>query len=99
MTLAESAFVDGIGGRGVLAEMWPLAKKLLAGSIVVSLEEIASAIRTLATRHRVIAEGAGAASVAAALSGRVDARRIACVVSGGNLDSQKLATILDGRVP
>ena len=61
------SFVDGIGGRSVLAEMWPLARTLLAGSLVVSLAEIAAAVRLLVERNRVVAEGAGAASVAAAL--------------------------------
>jgi threonine dehydratase len=93
------SFVDGIGGPFVLDDMWPLASTLLDGSIVVSLEQVASAIRLLAERHRVIAEGAGAASVAAALTGRAGAGRIACVVSGGNLDSMKLAKILAGETP
>ena len=88
------SFVDGIGGRGVLAEMWPLASALLDGSCVVSLEAIAGAIRSLVARVRVVAEGAGAASLAAALAGRVtcvpggsarplDEGPIVCVVSGG----------------
>lgn len=93
------SFVDGIGGRGVLAEMWPLARSLLAGAIVVSLEQIASAIRMLAERRRVIAEGAGAASLAAALTGKGGSGDVVCVVSGGNLDSAKLAAILAGRLP
>jgi threonine dehydratase len=93
------SFVDGIGGRGVLSEMWPLASTLLDGSIVVTLVEIAGAIRLLAERQRVIAEGAGAASVAAALSGRAPGRRVVCVVSGGNIDFAKLATILGGGMP
>jgi threonine dehydratase len=95
--------VDGIGGKILLPEMWPLVSKLLAGSRVVSLEEIAAAIRLLAERHRVIAEGAGAASVAAALAGVPDARlngkKVVCIVSGGNLDTAKLCTILEGRMP
>ena len=62
----EASFVDGIGGRSVLPEMWPLARALLDGALVVSLDEIRAAIRLLAERGRVIAEGAGAASVAAA---------------------------------
>ena len=61
------SFVDGIGGKSVLAEMWPLVSTLLAGALQVSLGEVASAIRTLVQRVRVVAEGAGAASVAAAL--------------------------------
>jgi threonine dehydratase len=93
------SFVDGIGGRGLLPEMWPLVKSLLAGALVVSVEEIAAAIRLLASRARVVAEGAGAASVAAALSPRAPSGTIVCVVSGGNLDASVLATILSGRLP
>ena len=93
------SFVDGIGGRSVLEEMWPLASTLLAGSIVVSLEAIAAAIRLLAERRHVIAEGAGAASLAGALTGRAGSGRLVCIVSGGNLDVATLATILQGRVP
>lgn len=93
------SFVDGIGGKSVLAEMWPLAHRLLAGSLVVSLDRVAAAVRLLAERCRVIAEGAGAASVAAALSGRAEARKIVCVVSGGNIDARKLAAILRGEIP
>jgi len=94
-----ASFVDGIGGRSVLAEMWPLARRLLDGAVVVSLEEVAAAIRLLAEQNRVIAEGAGAAAVAAALSGRAGNGKTACVVSGGNLEPAKLAAILEGRIP
>jgi threonine dehydratase len=93
------SFVDGIGGKGVLAEMWPLARRLLDGSLVVSLPAVASAIRTLAERNRVVAEGAGAAPVAAALSGRAGGGKVVCVVSGGNIDLATLALILQGGVP
>jgi threonine dehydratase len=104
------SFVDGIGGKSLLPEMWPIARSLLAGSRVVPLAAVAAAVRLLAERHRVIAEGAGATSVAAALawamSGAAGAaaplpppRKIVCVVSGGNIDSAKLATILAGGVP
>jgi threonine dehydratase len=68
-------------------------------SIVVSVAEIAAAIRLLAAHNRVIAEGAGAASVAAALTGRAGAGRVVCVVSGGNIDASKLAKILEGQIP
>lgn len=88
------SFVDGIGSGGVLDEMWPLAQRLLDGSIVMSLSDVAEAVRTLAERNRVIAEGAGATPVAAALSDRMrNGGRIACVVSGGNIDFEKLAKI------
>jgi len=93
------SFVDGIGGRGLLEEMWPLVSELLAGALVSSIAEIADSIRILATRNRVIAEGAGAAPLAAALAGRAGSGKIVCVVSGGNLDMAKLREILDGRVP
>ena len=93
------SFVDGIGGRSMLEEMWPLARDLLAGSQVVSLEDIAAAIRRLVERNHVVAEGAGAASVAAALAGRIAGERVVCVVSGGNLDPSKLARILAGEMP
>lgn len=96
-----ASFVDGIGGKSVLAEMWPLARELLAGSVTVSVAEAAAAVRLLVERAHVVAEGAGAASVAAAASGRVpgEPKRIVCVVSGGNIDSAKLAAILGGGVP
>ncbi len=83
----------------MLPEMWPLAKKILDGSIVVSLAQIADAIRHLATRNHVVAEGAGAASVAAALTGRAGCGKLVSVVSGGNIDAQTLAEILQGQTP
>lgn len=95
----RASFVDGMGGPFVLAEMWPLASRLLEGSLVTSLESIANAIRLLAERQHVIAEGAGAASVAVALEGLAGNREVACVVSGGNLDRAKLVEILNGRIP
>jgi threonine dehydratase len=93
------SFVDGIGAKSLLAEMWPMVKELLAGSIVVQVAQAAAAVRLLAERNRVVAEGAGAVSVAAALTGRAGPGKVACVVSGGNLDSEKLAKILAGGVP
>jgi len=93
------SFVDGIGGKSMFAEMWPMVRALLAGSIVVEPREAADAVRLLIERNRVVAEGAGAVSVAAALSGRAGGGRIACVVSGGNIDSEKVARILLGEVP
>jgi threonine dehydratase len=93
------SFVDGIGGKGMLPEMWPLVRSALAGSIVVTLEEAARAVRLLAERAHVVAEGAGAVPLAAALTGRAGGGTIVCVVSGGNIDLAKLATILSGGVP
>ena len=82
----QPSFVDGIGGKSVLPEMWALVRDLLDGSLLVSLDEVRAAIRLLAERQRVIAEGAGAASVAAALAGQAGAGKLVCVVSGGNID-------------
>jgi len=76
-----------------------MASALLAGSLVLTVDEIAAAVRLLAERQRVIAEGAGAAPVAAALTGRAGGGRIVCVVSGGNLDSSRLVKILAGETP
>ncbi|HUK63633.1 MAG TPA: pyridoxal-phosphate dependent enzyme [Dongiaceae bacterium] len=92
-------FIDGMGGPFVLADMWPMASALLAGSLVLTVDEIAAAVRLLAERQRVIAEGAGAAPVAAALTGRAGGGKIVCVVSGGNLDSSRLVKILAGETP
>jgi threonine dehydratase len=92
-------FIDGSGGKTVLDEMWPLASELLAGSIPVPVKEVADAVRLLAERIRVIAEGAGALALAAARSGRAPGERIVCIVSGGNIDSTRLVEILEGRVP
>ncbi len=92
-------FVDGIGGPRVFPEMFALAKELLDGSLVSTLEEVAAAIRLLVDRNHVVAEGAGAASVAAAVAGKAGRGNVVCVVSGGNIDTATLATILQGRLP
>ena len=97
------SFVDGIGGRGVFPEIWPLARSLVAGSLTVTVPQVAEAVLLLARRARVIAEGAGAAPLAAARA-RVAAlvprpTRVVCIVSGGNIDATVLATILSGSSP
>ena len=92
-------FIDGIGGKSVLEEMWPVVKELLAGSLVTSVAEIVAAVKLLIERNRVIAEGAGAAPVAAALGERIENGPVVCVVSGGNIDLRTLEVILRGEVP
>ncbi len=87
------SFVDGIGSSGVLADMWPLVRSLIDGSLVASLSEVAAAIRLLAERNRVIAEGAGATSLATALTGKAGSGKVVCVISGGNIDLSKLTRI------
>lgn len=91
-----ATFVDGIGSRNVLADMWPVVSSIVDGSIVMPLESVSAAVRLLVERARVVAEGAGATSVAAALSGRAGSGKVVCVISGGNIDSSKLAAILEG---
>jgi threonine dehydratase len=93
------SFVDGAGGRALLPKMWALAKPLLDGAHRVSLDETAAAIRLLAERTRVIAEGAGALAPAAALAGQVPEGKVAAIVSGGNIDFSTLNTILAGETP
>jgi threonine dehydratase len=93
------SFVDGMGSTTVLEEMWPLLRQVADHSACVSFSQIVAAIRLLAARHHVIAEAAGAASLAAALSGQAGKGTIVCIISGGNMDAARLGAILDGRSP
>jgi threonine dehydratase len=95
----RASFVDGIGSRSVFPQMLDRAHATLDGSIVATLAEVAAAVRLLAERNRVIAEGAGATSVAAAMSGRAGGGRIACIVSGGNINADTLAAVMRGELP
>lgn len=92
------SFVDGMGSGGLLTEMWPLVSRLVDGSIVLSLQQIADAIKILIKRSRIIAEGAGGSSLAAALTGKAGTGKIVCVISGGNIDAEKLIKILSGAM-
>ncbi|MDP1568792.1 MAG: pyridoxal-phosphate dependent enzyme [Vicinamibacterales bacterium] len=90
----QASFVDGAGGKSVLPGMWPLLRDSVAGSIVVSLDEARAAMRLVADRVHVIAEGAAACAVAAALSGRAGHGRVVAVVSGGNIDLSRFASLV-----
>ncbi len=92
----RASFVDGAGSRRVLDSMWPLVAPLVDLAVAIPVGEAAAAVRTLAERARVIAEGAGALALAAALSGRAGTGKVVCVVSGGNINLSKLAEILNG---
>jgi threonine dehydratase len=92
----RASFVDGSGSRRVLDSMWPLVEPLVDGALAIPVSEVAAAVRLLAERARVIAEGAGALALAAALSGRAGTGKVVCVVSGGNINLAKLADILTG---
>ena len=93
------SFVDGMGSTTVLDEMWPLVRDMVDQAACASFADIAEAIRLLAARHHVIAEAAGAASVAVALAGHAGKGNIVCIVSGGNIDASKLGAILNGQSP
>ncbi|MFZ0805550.1 MAG: pyridoxal-phosphate dependent enzyme [Candidatus Sulfotelmatobacter sp.] len=82
----KASWVDGCGGKSVFPRMWEIAHHLLAGAVVCTLEEVRQAMRIVAERNHVIAEGAGACAVAAGLSGKCGSGKVVCVVSGGNID-------------
>ena len=90
----KQSFVDGAGGKSIFPRMWERMQPVADGSIVVSLEETKRAMRLLAEKTRVIAEGAGALSVAAALSGKAGSGPIVAVVSGGNIDLDKFFELI-----
>ena len=93
----QASFVDGAGGKSVLDSMWPLLREYVHESIVVSLDDAAKAMRLTAERARVIAEGAGACAVAAAVSPAMAARghkKVVAVVSGGNVDLSRFAQLV-----
>jgi threonine dehydratase len=93
----EPSWVDGSGSSHVLPEMFARVRELVDGAFTASLDETATAVRLLAERTRVIAEGAGALALAAALAGKGGSGRIVCVISGGNIDLSTLAPILLGQ--
>ena len=88
------SFVDGIGSKTVFPNMFEHARKLLDGSLVVTLKEAAQAMKLVAERNRVIIEGAAACAVAAALSGRAGSGKTVAIVSGGNIDLDKFASLV-----
>jgi threonine dehydratase len=90
----ERSFVDGIGSKMVFPQMLRRAQQLIDSSLVAEVREVKSALRLMAERNRVIAEGAGACSVACALAGKAGTGKVVCIVSGGNIDFEKLCEIL-----
>lgn len=90
-----ASFVDGAGGKSVLPTMWPLLAALVETSIVVSLDEVRAAMRRTAERVHVIADGAAGCAVAAALSGRAGPGRVVAVLSGGNVDLGRFASLVE----
>jgi threonine dehydratase len=94
------SFVDGAGSRSLILPVWERhARDLIDDAFTVSLDETAAAVRLIAERLRVIAEGAGALATAAALAGKAGTGKVVCIVSGGNIDPQVFGRILAGETP
>ncbi|HEX5237875.1 MAG TPA: threonine/serine dehydratase [Sphingomicrobium sp.] len=89
----QASFVDGAGGKSVTERMWERMQAVVDGTITVTLDETRQAMRLMAEKARVIAEGAGALPVAAALTGKAGDGPIVCVVSGGNIDLAKFSEL------
>jgi threonine dehydratase len=90
----KSSFVDGAGGQSMFPRMWQRMKPVVDDYLVVTLEETKKAMRLLAEKARIISEGAGALSVAAALSGKAGKGPIVAIISGGNIDLQKFCELI-----
>ena len=90
----KASFVDGAGGQSMFPRMWERMKPVVDGYIVVSLDETKNAMRLLAEKARIIAEGAGALPVAAAVTGKAGKGPIVAIVSGGNIDLNKFCELI-----
>jgi len=93
------SFIDGAGSGALLPKMWEHARDLVTDAFAIPLADAATGVRTLLERARIVGEGAAGLPVAAALAGLGGTGRVVCIVSGGNIDSSRLAAILEGRVP
>lgn len=93
----QPSWVDGIGAKAVFPQMFERARTLIDGALVADLDSVAQALRLMVQRNHIVAEGAGACPVACALSGRAGAGKVVCVVSGGNIDTATLVSVLEGR--
>ena len=94
----KATFVDGAGGKSVFPRMWQRMQPVVDGYIVVSLDEVKRAMRLMAEKARVIAEGAGALGLAAALTGKAGKGPIVAIVSGGNIDLEKFSELITAAV-
>ena len=90
----DKSFIFGAGAQSVLKEMWPLINELIDDTVVISVSAVANAVRALVEQNKVVAEGAGAIAVAAALADHDRNENSVCIVSGGNIDPQTMAGIL-----
>jgi threonine dehydratase len=92
----KASFVDGAGGQSMFPRMWDRMKPVVDGYIVVTLDETKKAMRLMEEKARIISEGAGALSLAAALTGKAGKGPIVAVVSGGNIDLAKFSELIAG---
>ena len=90
----KASFVDGAGGQSMFPRMWKRMESIVDGYLVVTLNETKNAMRLLAEKARVVAEGAGAMPVAAALSGKAGNGPIVAIISGGNIDLPKFCELI-----
>ncbi|MGS1094613.1 pyridoxal-phosphate dependent enzyme [Aquamicrobium terrae] len=95
----KPSFIKSIGGPSLVPQLWPVARDLIDGAQSVSLAQVTDAMRLLFSKTKVVAEGAGAASVAAALCSPHAKGNVVCVVSGGNIDADAYGTVLAGSIP
>lgn len=93
------SFIKSIGGPSLVPQLWPIARELIDGAVSVSLEQVTEAMRLLFAKSKVVAEGAGAASLAAALTSEHARGNIVCVISGGNIDAAAYSAVLAGNIP
>lgn len=93
------SFIKSIGGPSLLPQIWPVVSELIDGAVTVSLDQVTEAMRLLFAKAKVVAEGAGAASLAAALSSDSARGNVVCIVSGGNVDAEAYRTVLAGGIP
>jgi threonine dehydratase len=98
-TAHDAGFVSGVGYGSVLPEMWPLLRAMIDAVVTVPLAQVAETIKLLAETNRIVAEGAGALSLAAALAAQYSPSKVCAVISGGNIDGDLFAAILQGRMP
>jgi threonine dehydratase len=93
------SFIKSIGGPSLVPQLWPVTRELIDGAVAVSPAEVTDAMRLLFRKAKVVAEGAGAASLAAAIARADLIGNIVCVISGGNIDAEAYSVVLDGGIP
>ena len=93
------SFVKSIGGPSLVPQLWPVVSELIDGAVAVGLDQITDAMRLLFSKAKIVAEGAGAASLAVALASDQIKGNVVCVISGGNIDAAAYSQVLAGTIP